>query len=98
MFKNRIEKRIKMVVVSRPSHAGKELSTSFVMPFTFLIFGLFVVDITQTVLASPGPKKLTNEEVLKELGVEIKMKGKDSIVSLEHVNVRSIHHNAIIFF
>ena len=52
------------------------------MSFTFLIFGLFVVDVIQTVFASPEPKKLTNEEVLKELGVEIKMKGKNDIFSI----------------
>ena len=64
-------------VICRPSYFRRELSGSFVMSFTFLIFGLVVVDITQMTLASPGPKKLTNEEVLKELGVEIKMKGKN---------------------
>ena len=66
-----------MLEVYGPSHVRKELHASFAMSFTFLIFGLFVVDSTQTVVASPEPKKLTNEEVLKELGVEIKMKGKN---------------------
>ena len=69
--------KIKMSVVYRPPYATTELSASLRMSFTFLIFGLFVVDVIQTVFASPEPKKLTNEEVLKELGVEIKMKGKN---------------------
>lgn len=81
-----------MLVVYHPSHVGKELSTSFVMSFAFIIFGLFVLDITQTVLASPGPKKLTNEEVLKELGVEIKMKGKKDIFPAEQFNILFMTH------
>jgi len=71
-----------MLVVCRPPYTRTELSASLRMSFTFLIFGLFVVDVIQTVFASPEPKKLTNEEVLKELGVEIKMKGKNDIFSI----------------
>ena len=74
-----------MLVVRRPPYTRTELSASLRMSFTFLIFGLFVVDVIQTVFASPEPKKLTNEEVLKELGVEIKMKGKNDIFSIFHV-------------
>lgn len=66
-----------MLVVYRPSYRTKTvLSASLRMSFAILICGLFVSDVIQTVFASPEPKKLTNEEVLKELGVEIKMKGK----------------------
>ena len=66
-----------MLVVYRPSYRTKTvLSASLRMSFAALICGLFVSDVIQTVFASPEPKKLTNEEVLKELGVEIKMKGK----------------------
>ena len=66
-----------MLVGCRPSYRAKtELSASLRMFFAVLIWGLFVGDVIQTVFASPEPKKLTNEEVLKELGVEIKMKGK----------------------
>ena len=68
-----------MLVACRPPYPRTEISASLRMSFTFLIFGLFVVDVIQTVFASPEPKKLTNEEVLKELGVEIKMKGKNDI-------------------
>ena len=64
------------LVIYRPSYFRREPYSSFVMSFTLIIFGLVAVDVTQIALASPGPKSLTNEEVLKELGVEIKMKGK----------------------
>ena len=72
-----MKKSEKMLVVYRPSYRTKTvLSASLRMSFAILICGLFVGDVIQTVFASPEPKKLTNEEVLKELGVEIKMKGK----------------------
>ena len=72
-----MKKSEKMLVVYRPSYrATAELSASLRMSFAILIWGLFVGDVIQTVFAAPEPKKLTNEEVLKELGVEIKMKGK----------------------
>ena len=41
-----------------------------------------MVTALQTVFASPEPKTLTNEEVLKELGVEIKMKGRISVLAV----------------
>ena len=66
-----------MLVVYRSSYRTKtELSASLSMSFFVIICGLFLSDVIRTVFASPEPKKLTNEEVLKELGVEIKMKGK----------------------
>ena len=71
------KKTEKMLVVYRPSYRTKtELSASLSMSFFVIICGLFLSDVIRTVFASPDPKKLTNEEVLKELGVEIKMKGK----------------------
>ena len=79
-----------MLVVYRPSYAIKELSASLRMSFTFLILGLFAVDVIQTAFASPEPKKLTNEEVLKELGVEIKMKGRISILAVREIALISV--------
>ena len=76
----------------KPSRAGG-LSASLRMSFIFLIFGLFVVDVIQTVFASPEPKKLTNEEVLKELGVEIKMKGKNDNLSNIFLIVLTLDNN-----
>ena len=79
-----------MLVVYRPSYAITELSASLRMSFTFLILGLFAVDVIQTAFASPEPKKLTNEEVLKELGVEIKMKGRISILAVREIALISV--------
>ena len=83
-----------MLVVYRPSFAITELSASLRMSFTFLILGLFAVDVIQTAFASPEPKKLTNEEVLKELGVEIKMKGRISILAVHEIVLISLYIKA----